>query len=97
MKQLNLVEQRKRDQKITELDGIKDYKKHLKEIQQGYPEPRVPRRPADALKSKQSQEQTGDKVKKKAASPDLDSLSNNRIVKREVKGHADPEVVAMNH
>ena len=92
-----MFEQRKRELKMNENDGFRDYKKHLKELKQGYSEPRVPRRPAQKLDEKK-QPATEDK-KKPEKSPDLDNKSNlaSRIIKREVKTHSNPEVIAMNH
>ena len=93
-KQEAKIAQRKRELKDNEIDGLKDYKKHLKELKQGYSEPRIPRRAVE--KTKESKETD----KKKAnASPDLDMISREgtRIVKREVKTHSNPEVIAKNH
>ena len=102
-KQQTLVDRRKLDQKIKENEGLKDYKKHLKELKQGYAEPRVPRRAVEGTKPKAPD--AGDLVDKKKdgkASPDrtLDTQSEiheGRIVKREVKASTDPTVIAMNH
>lgn len=91
-KQEAKIAQRKRDLKDNEIDGLKDYKKHLKELKQGYSEPRIPRRAVEKPK------ESADK-KKATASPDLDMISREgtRIVKREVKTHSNPEVIAKNH
>ena len=94
-KQEAKIAQRKRDLKDSEIDGLKDYKKHLKELKQGYSEPRIPRRAVE--KPKESATET--EKKKANASPDLDMISREgtRIVKREVKTHSNPEVIAKNH